>query len=44
MLGLKDLETALNPGLRALIAVSGCGDGKGMTAYDLGFRQDQGIM
>jgi single-stranded-DNA-specific exonuclease len=27
-----------NPGLRALISVAGCGDGKGMTAYDLGFR------
>jgi single-stranded-DNA-specific exonuclease len=24
--------------LRALIDVAGCGDGKGMTAYDLGFR------
>ena len=29
---------AANPGLRALIDVAGCGDGKGMTAYDLGFR------
>jgi hypothetical protein len=27
-----------NPGLRAFIEVAGCGDGKGMTAYDLGFR------
>jgi single-stranded-DNA-specific exonuclease len=37
-LGLKDLARAANPGLRALIDVAGCGDGKGMTAYDLGFR------
>jgi len=37
-LGLKDLAKAANPGLRALINVAGCGDGKGMTAYDLGFR------
>ncbi len=37
-LGLKDLARATNPGLRALIEVAGCGDGKGMTAYDLGFR------
>jgi single-stranded-DNA-specific exonuclease len=37
-LGLKDLAKASNPGLRALIQVAGCGDGKGMTAYDLGFR------
>ncbi len=37
-LGLKDLARASNPGLRALISVAGCGDGKGMTAYDLGFR------
>jgi single-stranded-DNA-specific exonuclease len=37
-LGLQDLEKARNPGLRALIDVAGCGDGKGMTAYDLGFR------
>lgn len=37
-LGLKDLARAANPGLRALINVAGCGDGKGMTAYDLGFR------
>ncbi len=37
-LGLKDLAKASNPGLRALIDVAGCGDGKGMTAYDLGFR------
>jgi len=37
-LGLKDLARVANPGLRALINVAGCGDGKGMTAYDLGFR------
>src|SRR5881396_987885 len=37
-LGLKDLATARNPGLRALMQVAGCGDGKGMRAYDLGFR------
>src|SRR6185503_1636291 len=37
-LGLKDLAKASNPGLRALMEVAGCGDGKGMTAYDVGFR------
>src|SRR5215467_3886871 len=37
-IGLKDLAKVANPGLRALIDVAGCGDGKGMTAYDLGFR------
>ena len=37
-IGLKDLARVSNPGLRALIDVAGCGDGKGMTAYDLGFR------
>src|SRR5204863_9683793 len=37
-LGLKDLAKATNPGLKALIEVAGCGDGGGMTAYDLGFR------
>lgn len=37
-LGLKDLPAATNPGLRALMEVAGCGDGSGMTAYDLGFR------
>ncbi len=37
-LGLKDLANSKNPGLRALLEVSGCGDGKGMTSYDLGFR------
>jgi single-stranded-DNA-specific exonuclease len=37
-IGLKDLARVANPGLRALIDVAGCGDGKGMTAYDVGFR------
>lgn len=37
-IGLKDLARVANPGLKALISVAGCGDGKGMTAYDLGFR------
>jgi single-stranded-DNA-specific exonuclease len=37
-LGLSDLAQATNPGLRALMEVAGCGDGRGMTAYDLGFR------
>jgi single-stranded-DNA-specific exonuclease len=37
-LGLKDLANAKNLGLRALMEVSGCGDGSGMRAYDLGFR------
>ncbi|HEY0408204.1 MAG TPA: single-stranded-DNA-specific exonuclease RecJ [Pyrinomonadaceae bacterium] len=37
-LGLADLAGATNPGLRALMEVAGCGDGRGMTAYDLGFR------
>ena len=37
-LGLADLHKATNPGLRALMEVAGCGDGRGMTAYDLGFR------
>src|SRR4030095_14645965 len=37
-LGLRDLPNATNPGLKALIEVAGCGDGAGMTAYDLGFR------
>ena len=37
-LGLKDLQKATNPGLRALMEVAGCGDGAGMTAYDIGFR------
>src|SRR5204862_7036334 len=37
-LGLSDLHRATNPGLRALIEVAGCGDGRGMKAFDLGFR------
>ncbi len=37
-LGLHDLVKAKNPGLRALMEVCGCGDGSGMTAYDIGFR------
>jgi len=37
-IGLKDLARSANPGLKALMDVAGCGDGKGMTAYDLGFR------
>ena len=37
-LGLRDLAKAKNPGLRALMEVAGCGDGSGMSAYDLGFR------
>ncbi|MGH9941402.1 MAG: single-stranded-DNA-specific exonuclease RecJ [Pyrinomonadaceae bacterium] len=36
--GLNDLVNASNPGLRALMSVSGCGDGRGMRASDLGFR------
>lgn len=37
-LGLKDLCNSRNPGLRALMEIAGCGDGTGMTSYDLGFR------
>src|SRR5882672_7346903 len=37
-LGLADLPSAVNPGLRALIEIAGCGDDGEMTAYDLGFR------
>ncbi len=37
-LGLSDLPKAVNPGLRALIDIAGCGDDAEMTAYDLGFR------
>src|SRR5882762_6152546 len=37
-LGLADLSRAVNPGLRALIDIAGCGDDGEMTAYDLGFR------
>src|SRR5712692_9351810 len=37
-LGLSDLPRAVNPGLRALIDIAGCGEDSEMTAYDLGFR------
>src|SRR5918911_1097258 len=37
-LGLADLPNATNPGLRALMEVAGCGDGRGMRCSDLGFR------
>ena len=37
-LGLADLPHAVNPGLRALIDIAGCGDDGELTAYDLGFR------
>jgi single-stranded-DNA-specific exonuclease len=37
-LGLADLHKATNPGLRALLEVAGCGDGRKMRAFDLGFR------
>src|SRR5437588_33469 len=37
-LGLADLPRAVNPGLRALIEIAGCGDDAEMTSYDLGFR------
>ncbi|HEX8747705.1 MAG TPA: single-stranded-DNA-specific exonuclease RecJ [Pyrinomonadaceae bacterium] len=37
-LGLADLPGATNPGLRALMEVAGCGDGRNLTATDLGFR------
>jgi single-stranded-DNA-specific exonuclease len=37
-LGLSDLVRATNPGLRALMEVAGCGDGRSMTSTDLGFR------
>src|SRR3989454_7752111 len=37
-LGLSDLPSAVNPGLRALIEIAGCGEDSEMTAYDLGFR------
>ncbi|MDT4953574.1 MAG: single-stranded-DNA-specific exonuclease [Acidobacteriota bacterium] len=37
-LGLEDLPKATNPGLQALMEVAGCNNGRGMTAYDLGFR------
>jgi single-stranded-DNA-specific exonuclease len=37
-LGLADLPKATNLGLRALMEVAGCGDGRSMTSTDLGFR------
>ena len=37
-LGLADLPRATNPGLRALMEVAGLGDGRRMSAFDLGFR------
>ena len=37
-LGLRDLPRTTNPGLRALMEVAGCGEGAGLTAYDIGFR------
>ncbi|HEX8071319.1 MAG TPA: single-stranded-DNA-specific exonuclease RecJ [Pyrinomonadaceae bacterium] len=37
-LGLADLANATNPGLRALMEVAGCGDGRDMRSSDLGFR------
>ena len=37
-LGLADLPRAVNPGLRALMEIAGCGEDSEMTAYDLGFR------
>ena len=36
--GLSDIVNATNPGLRALMAAAGCGDGRGMRASDLSFR------
>ena len=37
-LGLADLPNATNVGLRALMEVAGCGDGRDMRCSDLGFR------
>jgi single-stranded-DNA-specific exonuclease len=37
-LGLADLSRVSNPGLRALMEIAGCGDGRGLTSTDLGFR------
>jgi single-stranded-DNA-specific exonuclease len=37
-LGLADLRHSVNPGLRALIEIAGCGGGEDLTSYDLGFR------
>jgi single-stranded-DNA-specific exonuclease len=37
-LGVKDLHRATNPGLRALLEVSGCADSRALKAFDLGFK------
>jgi single-stranded-DNA-specific exonuclease len=37
-LGVRDMHRATNPGLRALLEVSGCGDARALRAFDLGFR------
>jgi single-stranded-DNA-specific exonuclease len=37
-LGLADLPSATNPGLRALMEVSGCANGQSVSSTDLGFR------
>jgi single-stranded-DNA-specific exonuclease len=37
-LGVKDMHRATNPGLRALLEVSGCDDARALKASDLGFR------
>lgn len=37
-LGLRDLPMAKNRGLRALMEVAGCYAGRGIKAYDIGFR------
>ncbi len=37
-LGLRDIVNATNPGLRALMEVAGCGDGRDMRCSDLAFR------
>jgi single-stranded-DNA-specific exonuclease len=37
-LGVKGLSRATNPGLRALLEVSGCADARVMKAFDLGFK------
>jgi single-stranded-DNA-specific exonuclease len=37
-LGLADIVNATNPGLRALMEIAGCGDGRDMRCSDLGFR------
>jgi single-stranded-DNA-specific exonuclease len=37
-LGVKELHRATNPGLRALLEVSGCADSRALKAFDLGFK------